>query len=155
MGYFAGPSPRGICVQNLRVGTSGLAQRVGRELSFRAQIEELSPYLSGTGKVLSTDSNALVHAKRRFEVEPLIYRLLVEAGRVDAGPVLRDLENAKFQAVLLYENLAESRDNDPEFPRLTSGQSDAIRQRYRLVKHLPGPYLGGLYVYQPRTNWGQ
>ena len=142
-------------VQNLRVGTSGLAQRVGRELSFRAQIEELSPYLSGTGKVLSTDSNALVHAKRRFEVEPLIYRLLVEAGRVDAGPVLRDLENAKFQAVLLYENLAESRDNDPEFPRLTSGQSDAIRQRYRLVKHLPGPYLGGLYVYQPRTNWGQ
>lgn len=142
-------------VQNLRVATSGLAQRIGREQMFRTQVQGLAPYLSGSGQVLSTDSNALVQFKRRFEVEPLIYRLLVEAGRVDGNRVLGDIDRGKFQTVLLYENLSEKPDIDPEFPRLTDLQSEAIRKRYRMVKHLPGPYLSGLYVYRPMAGWPQ
>jgi hypothetical protein len=139
-------------VQNLRIASSGLTQRIGRERMFRAQIAELGPYLRGTGQVLSTDSNALVHSERRFEVEPLIYRLLVEAGRVNGATVLRDLKEGKFQTVLLYEDVAGKADPDPEFPRLTAPQMDVIGRRYRLVKHVPGPYLTGLYVYEPKPG---
>jgi hypothetical protein len=139
-------------VQNLRIAGAGLAQRIGREQMFRAQLRELDPYLRGTGPILSTDSNAMMHSARRMEVEPLIYRLLAEAGRVDGERVLGDLKEGKFRTVLLYEDLATKADPDPEFPRLTATQMDAIRRRYRLVKHAPGPYLTGLYVYEPMTE---
>lgn len=138
-------------VQNLRVAVPGLVKRVEREREFARQVEGLRPYLGGAGRVLSADSNALVQAGRSFEVEPLIYRLLVEAGRIDAGAVQRDLEEGGFESILLYEDLAAAADPDPEFPRLTAGQMETIRRRYELVKHVPGPYLGGVFVYQRRT----
>lgn len=142
--------PLGLyAVQNLRLGFFGLVGRAGREQAFQTQLAELKPYLQGRDRVLSADSNALVQARRRIEVEPLIYRLLVEAGRVDATEVQRDLSAGRFQAVLLYEDLAAKGDPDPEIPTLTPPQLDTIRKRYRLVKHSPGPYLGGLYVYEP------
>lgn len=148
--------PLGLyALQNIRVAATGVLQRIAREQSFRTQVAALNPYLAGSGPILSTDSNALVHAKRRFEVEPLIYRLLVEAGRIDARPVLADLDRARFQTILLYENLAANPDTDPEFPRLTAAQSDSVRKHYRMVKHLPGPYLDGVYVYQPMPGWGR
>jgi hypothetical protein len=135
-------------VQNLRVAAPALVQRVAREQEFARQVEGLRPYLGGTGRILSADSNALVQAGRLFEVEPLIYRLLVEAGRIDGAAVQRDLEAGRFESILLYEDLGAATDPDPEFPRLTAGQMETIRRRYELVKHVPGPYLGGVYVYQ-------
>jgi hypothetical protein len=27
-----------------------------------------------------------------------------------------------------------------------------IRRRYRLVRHVPGPYLDGLFVYEPASK---
>ncbi len=145
--------PLGLyALQNLRISGSGLLERIVREQSFRAQIQGLDPFLRSTGLLLSADSNLLVRAKRRFEVEPLIYRMLVEAGRIDDSIVLQDIKNAKFQTVILYEDLAQITDEDPEIPRLPRAQTDAIRNRYRFVKHLPGPYLGGLYVYQPAVG---
>lgn len=141
--------------QNLKVAAFELADRIDREQLFRVQLVELGPFLSGKGRVLSADSNALVHSQRRIEVEPLIYRLLVEAGRVDGSRVLRDIEQSGFQTILLFENTADQANTDPEFPRLMTEQMDAIRNRYRLVKHLPGPYVSGLYVYQPSVERAQ
>lgn len=139
-------------VQNLRVSASTFKSRIDRESNFAVQVEGLRPFLGGSGRVLSADSNALQHAGRSFEVEPLIYRLLVEAGRIEAAPVLRDIDSAAFESILLYEDVAKNNDPDPEIPRLTRDQMDAIRRRYQLVRHVPGPYLGGIFVYQPR-NW--
>ena len=142
--------PLGLyAVQNLRIASFGLMERIGQEQKFRVQLKELEPYLAGRGLVLSADSNALVHFNRRIEVEPLIYRLLLEAGRVDGSRVLEDIEQAKFQTILLFENVAEQANTDPEFPRLPGEQMVAIRKRYRLVKQIPGPYTYGLFVYQP------
>ena len=141
--------------QNLKVAAFELADRIDREQLFRVQLVGLGPFLSGKGRVLSADSNALVHSQRRIEVEPLIYRLLVEAGRVDGSRVLRDIEQSGFQTILLFENTADPANTDPEFPRLMTEQMDAIRNRYRLVKYLPGPYVSGLYVYQPSVERAQ
>ena len=135
--------------QNMRIAIAALTARIQGEKQFRAQVQELDPYLRGKGPVLSVDSNPMMRSRRRYEVEPLIYRLLVEAGRVDGTQVLRDVREGKFQTVLLYEDLAAKADPDPEIPRLTVEQMDAVRKRYRLAKHLPGPYLAGLYVYVP------
>jgi hypothetical protein len=142
-------------VQNLRVSVSALAARIQRESRFADQVTGLRPYLDVKGRVLSADSNSLMRTGRSFEVEPLIYRLLVEAGRIEASPVSRDIENAAFESILLYEDLSKVNDPDPEIPRLTRDQMDAIRKRYQLVRHVPGPYLEGVFVYQPRTLTAQ
>jgi hypothetical protein len=142
-------------VQNLRVAVPGLAARVAREQAFVRQVQELRPYLEVSGRVLSVDSNALVQAGRNFEVEPLIHRWLVEAGRIHGKPVQQDLETGGFESILLFEDLAGPKDPDPEIPRFTVAQMEAIRQGYALVKHVPGPYLGGIYVYQRRAESAQ
>jgi hypothetical protein len=142
-------------VQNLRVSTSSLTKRIAREQHFTQQVEGLRPYLGGKGRILSTDSNALLQAGRSFEVEPLIYRLLVEAGRIDATPVQKDLDAASFETILLYEDLSRPKDPDPEFPRLTPSQMASIQQQYQLVKQVPGPNLQGVFVYQRRTLTAQ
>ncbi len=139
-------------VQNLRVASSGLSNRIEREAKFRVQVEGVRPYLAGSGRVLSTDTNALLRAGRRLEVETLIYRLLVEAGRVDGAEVLRDIEQSHFETILLYDDLQKTPDPDPEIPRLAAAQMDAIRQHYLLVAQLDGPNLNGLYIYQPKSS---
>jgi hypothetical protein len=107
-------------------------------------------YLAVPGRVLSADSNALLRAERSFEVEPLIYRLLVEAGRIDGRRLERDLDQGVFETIILYDDVRTRINPDPEIPRLTEQQREAIRRRYELVRHVAGPYLGGLYVYQPQ-----
>lgn len=139
-------------VQNLRVASSGLSNRIERETKFRTQVEKSVPYLAGSGRVLSTDTNVLLRAGRRLEVEPLIYRLLLEAGRVDGTQLLRDIHQNRFETILLYDDLQNISDPDPEIPRLAAVQMDAIRQHYHLVAHLDGPNLNGLYIYQPRSS---
>ncbi len=137
-------------VQNARVGVSAIAKRLERESQFAAQVDKVKPYVTGQGRVLSTDSNLLVHAGRSLEVEVLIYRLLVEAGRIDQAPLLSDIDRGAFDTIVLYEDLEGKRDPDPEIPRLTPEQMLAVARRYELVKQAPGPNLAGLYVYQPR-----
>lgn len=144
-------------VQNTRVGIMNLEKRFAREQQFAAQVSTVKPYLSRPGRILSADSNALVQSGHSFEVEPLIYRLLVEAGRIDGRPLLDDIERAAFSTIVLYEDVAAVPDPDPEIPRLTPAQMDAVRRRYTLVKHAPGPNLAGLFVYQPQgvSRWQQ
>jgi hypothetical protein len=143
--------PVGVFVlQNVRVGVSGWVARYGREREFAAQVAGVKPFLAGEGRVLSADSNVLLRGGRSFEVEPLIYRLLVEARRIDGRRVERDLEAGVFRTIVLYDDVRFAADPDPEVPRLPEGQRAAIRRRYELVRHVTGPYLGGLYVYQPQ-----
>ncbi len=138
-----------FAVQNVRSSTTSLFERIEGEQKFRVQLKELEPIFARPGPVLSADSNSLVHFNSRIEVEPLIYRLLVEAGKVDASPVIQDIERAKFQTILLFENIAEKPNLDPEYPRLPSDHMAAIRKNYRLTKRIPGPLANGLYIYQP------
>ena len=141
--------PVGIfVVQNARMGLVNLQGRYLREQEFTAQVAGVRPFLVGEGRVLSADSNALLRAGRSIEVEAWVYRMLVEAGRIDGGPLERDLEAGAFRTVVLYDDVRLPADPDPEIPRLTQGQREAIGRRYELVRHVGGPYLGGLYVYQ-------
>jgi hypothetical protein len=137
-------------VQNGRVAVSALAQRFEREARFSAQADMARPLVSGSRRVLSADSNLMVQAGRPLEVEPLIYRLLVEAGRIDPQPVLRDIEAAAFETIVLYDNVQADTVADPEIPRLPAEQMAAVARRYELVQHAPGPNLSGLYIYKPK-----
>jgi len=143
--------PLGVyAVHNLRVAAYAVSERTARERKFAAQTAALQPHLAGNGRVLSTDINALFQARRPIEVEPLIYRLLVEAGRIDPAPLTNDLQAAAFSRILLYEDVNRPARSNPEIPSLTQVQSAIIRNRYRLTRHISGPYLGGLYLYEPR-----
>ena len=104
------------------------------------------------GRLLSVHFDSLVHYRGSIEVEPLIYSLLVESGRTDPGPVLRDLSARQFTTILLAENLFEpaAAGQDPELAHLPAAQLDAIRRNYRLVQHVEGPY--GVYVYEPKHD---
>ncbi len=98
--------PVGVyAVYNLRATTFALLERAGREREFAAQTAVLQPHLAGNGRVLSADINALLQARRPIEVDPLIYRLLVEAGRIDPAPLSNDLQAAAFSHILLYEDV--------------------------------------------------
>ncbi len=137
-------------VQNVRVAVMDMETRWAREQRFAEQVVAVKPFLAVPGRVLSADSNSLMRTQRSFEVEPLIYRLLVEAGRIDGRRLEQDLDQGRFSTVILYDDVRAAIDPNPEFPRLTREQREAIRRRYELVKHVPGPNLAGLYVYQPQ-----
>ncbi len=136
-------------VLNYRITAPFLMMRYARETLFRQQAAALTPYLSGGGRVLSTEIDALVRTRGRMAVEPLIYTLMVHAGRVNPEPVRRDLADRHFSSVVLYQDVSRPADPDPEFPTLPESQLTAIRQNYHLVAHIPGPYLDGVYIYQP------
>lgn len=144
--------PLGIyAVQNLRFNLQALSDEAAFQREYDVQTAALRPYLITGGRLLSTDTNAIFRAGRPMEVEPLIYRLLVEAGRVDPELLNRDLNAGAFAHILLYEDVNQPAGTDAEIPRLTGGQSAIIRKRYRLVRHVPGPYLEGVYLYEPRA----
>jgi hypothetical protein len=140
-------------VQNLRIATFALAERAARDSMFAQQVTALRPYLQG-GRVLSADMNALLQGNRAIDVEPLIYRLLVEAGRIDGEPLRRDLAAGRFDTVILYDDLHIAGDPDPEIPRLPVTATEAIREAYGLVARVPGPYGNGVFVYQPERKEG-
>lgn len=139
-------------VLNFRITFPFLLARVAKEQMFRQQVEGLKPWVPGTGLVVSTDINAMVRLRGRVDIEPLIYTLLVHAGRIDPAPVQRDLEAGAIPVVMLYWDLSKPFDRDPELPGLPDSQMDAVRKHYRMVKHVPGPYLDGVYVYEPRQE---
>lgn len=138
-------------VLNLRIFESVLEMRYLHERQFRSQIAALATIIGSEGRVLSTEIDAMVHLRGRIEVEPLIYKLLVAAGRVDARPLENALAQEQFAAVVLYEDVSRAaRDRDLELPTLPETQIAAIREHYTLTAHIPGPYLNGIYVYKPK-----
>ncbi len=140
-----------FAVQNLRISTTALLERIEGEQKFRMQLKELEPFFAKPGQVLSADSNSLVHFQRRIEVEPLIYRWLVDAGQLSDKRVLEDIRDGKFQSILLFEDAFGPENSDPEFPRLPKSHMDMIRSHYRLIKRLPGAYPFDLFAYQAIT----
>jgi hypothetical protein len=136
-------------INNFRLTESFLATRLAREQLFRQEITELQPYIATHGRVISTDIDAMVHLRGRIDIEPLIYTLLVHAGRIDPEPVRRDLAAGAIPTVVLYQDLRAPLDPDPELPTLPAVQLDEIRKHYILAAHIPGPYLDGVFVYKP------
>lgn len=134
-----------------RVSANVLLSRLMNEKLFRAEIEQLKPYVQPSGGlVLSTDFNAMVRLRQRMDVEPLIYNLLVSVHRVDPEPVRRDLARGAFSTVILSEDVFQPRRfDDAEIGTLPLSEIDEVRKHYRLVRHVPGPFLDGVYVYQP------
>jgi hypothetical protein len=136
-------------VLNFRITGPFLVTRYVKEKLFREQVAALRPYLSGNGRVLSAEMNALVHLRGSIEVEPLIYKLLVRAGRIDPSPLDRDIARQAFSRIILYQDLTKPLDIDLEVPSLPENQMNEIRNHYRLVAQIPGPYLSGVYLYEP------
>jgi hypothetical protein len=134
-----------------RVSANDLLSRLMNEKLFGAEVEQLKPYVRPSGGlVLSTDFNAMVRLRERMDVEPLIYNLLVSVHVIDPEPVRRDLARGAFSTVILNEDVFQARKfNDPEIGTLPLMQLDEVRKHYRLVRHIPGPFLDGVYVYQP------
>jgi len=140
-----------------RVGVNMLLTRVGTEQMFRAEVDALRPFVPPADeKLLSTDFNASARLHGRMDIEPLIYGLLVRAGRVDPEPVRRDLEQGNFSTVILDHDIskpdATPSEDELELTALPAAQLDQIRQHYRLVAHIPGPYMDGAYVYKPKAS---
>jgi hypothetical protein len=137
-------------VLNLRIAEHNLETRVLHEQQFRSQLEALNRSIGSQGRVLSADVDAMVHLRGWLEVEPLIYKLLVAAGRVVPEPLRQELAEGRFAAVVLYEDVGQAtRDRDLEMPTLPDAQIAEIREHYTLAEHIPGPYLHGVYVYKP------
>jgi hypothetical protein len=138
-------------VMGFRVSANALLARIADEKLYRPEIEALRPYVDpAAGMVLSTDYNAMVRLRGKVDVEPMIFRMLVTVGSVDPEPVRRDLARAAFSTVILNEDVFNGRLFDNlEIGSLTPSQIQEVRRHYRLVKHIPGPFLDGVYVYKP------
>ncbi len=141
-------------VLNCTVTGKVALERVGRELARQEQFAALAPLISPPGRLLSVEIDPVLQTGRLIEVEPLIYTLLVDAGMSDPMLVLDDLREQRFDRVVLYEDLfnADRPDLGPEAPSLPSEHLDTIVERYSLLQHVPGPLLGGLYVYTPNRS---
>ena len=85
-----------------------------------------------------------------MDVEPLIYNLLVSVHVIDPEPVRRDLARGAFSTVILSEDVFQPRQfGDAEIGTLPASQLEEVRKHYRLVQHIDGPLLSGVYVYKP------
>lgn len=136
-------------VLNFRITGPFLAARFARERQFRQETAALRPYLADNGRVISTDIDVMAHLRGGLEVEPLIYTILVRGGRIDPGQVRHDIADGAFSTIILYQDLSRPFDSDPELQSLPAAQLDEIRNHYQLVRHIPGPYLDGVFVYKP------
>ncbi len=134
---------------NLRLSGNLLLARIANEQQFRSQIALLRPYLRGGGRLLSVDYNSMARLRGEMEVEPLIYSKLVEADMIDPEPLRRDIAARKFAIICLWTDLNSTTPLDQEISNFPVTQMDAIRKNYQRIAHIPGPYLDGLYVYQP------
>ena len=138
-------------VMNPLVSGQALLERAAFELARRAEAVQLEPYFSANpGRVLCVEMDALLQAGKPIEVEPLIYNWMVGAGLTDPEPVRRDLADAKFALIVLYQDLfSNTVPSHPELPSLPEAHLDEIRKHYSLVAHVPGPFWAGAFVYQP------
>jgi len=136
-----------------RVSANTLLGRLMHEKLFRAEIEQLKPYVPPFGGlVLCTDFNAMVRLRQRMDVEPFIYTILVSAHVIDPEPVRRDLARGAFSTVILSEDVFQPEQlQGADIGTLPPSQLDEVRRHYRLVRHVPGPFLDA-YVYQPAAE---
>jgi hypothetical protein len=127
--------------------------RVEHERQFRKETAILMPVLaSRPGPLLTWQYDIALQAGRPLELDVWFYTLLVNAGRIDPHQVLGDLANQRFRTVILGMNVFNStgsRWRNAETLFLPEAHLDQIRKHYRLVAHVPGPYLAGDYVYEP------
>ncbi len=141
-------------VMNYRVVVPDVIARLSREDQFRAEAARVEPYLRhARGPVFSVELDPVIRARGRIDVEPYIYTLMVNAGRIDPEPMRRDLANSAIPVVILYEDIAHPIDDQSlEIGRLIPSHTAELRQHYHLVEHIPGPYLEGVYVYLPNVR---
>jgi len=142
-------------VLNFRMTEPFLLGRFAKEQQFRMQVAAERPYLADGGRLLSADMNSAARIRGRLEVEPLIYTLLVRAGRIDPEPVRRDIAAQAFSTIVLYRDVNRPFDSSLELLALTDAQLDELRRHYRITAHIPGPYLDGIYVYKPLSEGGK
>jgi hypothetical protein len=137
-------------VLNYRIAGPVLLGAISKEQQFRSQVAALGPHLADGGRVISTDHNIMIRLRGGLEVEPLIYKLLVASGVVDPEPVRRDIAARVFSTIILFEDVNRHEfEMHTEIPTLPPIQIEEVRKHYRLVDHIPGPYLNGVYVYKP------
>ncbi len=143
--------PLGVfLIVNYRTTGNVLLMRFVNEQQSRTEVAELESSLADGGRVLSADYNAMVRLRGRLDVEMAFYKLLVDTGVVDPEPVRRDLAGSAFSTVILLGDVRDGDSSlDPELSTLPAAQLEEIRRHYRLVKHIPGPALNGIYVYKP------
>jgi hypothetical protein len=137
---------------NLLLGGMAVHERVNRERVWREEASLLAPYIQrANGPVLSVQLDPLLRLRGRLDVEPLIYTLLADGGLVNPEPVRRDLASYKFPLVILFQDVfaVPPQTLDREIPSLPESHLKVIRNNYRLVGHIPGPYLNGDYLYEP------
>jgi hypothetical protein len=138
-------------VMNYRIIAPEIVTRFWRENQFRAEMAAVQPYLrNASGRIFSADLDPLVRSRGKIDIEPVIYGILVRAGRIDPEPVRQDLARQAFPLVILYEDADHPiPDASLEISRLPPAQLAELRRQYHLVEHIDGPYLGGIYLYQP------
>jgi 4-amino-4-deoxy-L-arabinose transferase-like glycosyltransferase len=137
-------------VVNDRVSIRNIFERFSGEQFARVQVEAVRPYLSAPGRVLSADYNALVRVRGQFDLEMLIYKLLVDAGVADPLPVQRDIAAGAFSAIVLFQDIEHDRSSLPvEISTLPPAQIEEIRRHYKLTRKIAGQAWDGVYVYQP------
>ncbi|MDA0205970.1 MAG: hypothetical protein O3A53_02985 [Acidobacteria bacterium] len=140
-------------VLNCAVTGKVAIQRVVRDLDRRDKFTALTPLIGQSGRLLSVEIDPVLQTGRLIEVEPLIYTLLVNAGMSDPQPVLEDLRHRRFDRVVLYEDVFDGNREplDLEVPSLPVEHLQAISQEYALPQLVPGPLMGGVYVYAPKS----
>lgn len=140
-------------VLNIGLTFEMAAARVEHERLFRKETALLTPILaSRPGRLLTWQYDIAVQSGKPLEVDVWFYTLLVNAGRIDPGQLLEDLAERRFRTIILGINVFDSGGNkwrNGETLFLPDTHLDQIRKYYRLVAHVPGPYLGGDYVYEP------
>lgn len=140
-------------VVNYRVSARDMLLRFSGEQSTRAELAEMRPYLTGPGRVLSADYNALVRVQGRIDLEMLIYKFLVDAGVIDPAPVERDIARGAFSSIVLFQDVERDQRELPiEISTLPAAQIQEVRRHYRLVKRILGTVADGVYVYQPKRE---
>jgi hypothetical protein len=107
----------------------------------------VAPEIATGGPLLVEDSGLLVAKGVVPAIDDLfLWSRLVDRGTIDAGPILTQVANATFRAVVSEADL-EHLDAAPAFERQrwTARLAGAVVQRYRLDRH-----EGPLWIYVPR-----
>ncbi|BDC52824.1 hypothetical protein F183_A51390 [Bryobacterales bacterium F-183] len=137
-------------VNNVRIMIPFFQSRVVQEFEMEDYARRLKPYYeSGDRPVIAMDFNSLVNSRGKLDVEPLIYTILVNAGRIDPEPMRKDIASGSIPVIMLHQDISKPDLTDPEIPSLPTPLLNAMRSRYEYSGFVPGPYFGGVYVYRP------
>lgn len=136
-------------VNNVRIMIPFFQSRFVQEYEMEALSRNLGKHLQDKQPILAMDFNSLLRTRGRLDIEPVIYNILVQAGRIDPEPLRRDIEAERLPVIMLHQDIDKPDITDPEFPTLPSSQLAEIRKHYRFVEHVDGPYMGGVFVYKP------